>query len=264
VSEYDVVVVGGGLAGVAAAAAAARAGKRVALVEKTILFGGLATAGLVPIYMCLCDGRGRKVTAGIAEELLAAAVKYGPGRVPPQWAGALPATLQWDAGYSCHRLYPEAHLDERYMTIFSPVAFALALDELLETAGVALWLDTLACAPLMDKNVVRGVEVQNKSGGVSITAEVVVDATGDADIAFRAGAPCVEQGSYPTYLYQYISRGRLDEVIRTEARLQTQSPAGDPAAAMADSPHGQGSVETSSVTATARPGICTVSPPAGR
>ena len=77
--NYDVLVVGGGCAGIAAALESARSGLQTALVEKTILWGGLATSGLVPIYMPLCDGKGRQVTFGIAEELLKLSIKHGPG-----------------------------------------------------------------------------------------------------------------------------------------------------------------------------------------
>ena len=60
---FDVLVAGAGVAGVAAALECARAGLRTALVEKTILVGGLATTGLVNIYLPLCDGRGNAVGA---------------------------------------------------------------------------------------------------------------------------------------------------------------------------------------------------------
>ena len=83
--HYDLIVAGGGVAGVAAALEAARAGLRVALVEKTIITGGLATAGLVNIYLPLCDGCGHQVTFGIAEELLQLSLRYGPGNVPADW-----------------------------------------------------------------------------------------------------------------------------------------------------------------------------------
>ena len=67
---YDVVVLGGGIAGVAAAVAAKRSGRSVLIIEKSCMLGGLATLGLVAIYLPLCDGSGRQVSAGIAEELL--------------------------------------------------------------------------------------------------------------------------------------------------------------------------------------------------
>lgn len=171
---YDVIVAGGGVAGVAAALACARAGLRTALVEKTVLFGGLATAGLINIYLPLCDGHGNQVIYGIAEELLHLSIKYGPGEVPTDWA----------------------ETGKRYMTPFSPAAFALALDEALVESGVALWLDTLVCAPLLLGKRVTGIEVENKSGRGVLRARCVIDATGDADVAHRAGAACEEQENW--------------------------------------------------------------------
>src|SRR5512138_2587137 len=85
--NYDIVVAGGGVAGVAAALEAARSGFKTALVEKTVFFGGLATTGLIYVYLPLCDGRGRQVIYGIAEELLQLSLKYGPGTVPAGWPG---------------------------------------------------------------------------------------------------------------------------------------------------------------------------------
>lgn len=65
--SYDLVIVGGGIAGIAAAVQAARQGCRVALVEKTALTGGLATAGLINVFLPLCDGNGHQVSFGLAE-----------------------------------------------------------------------------------------------------------------------------------------------------------------------------------------------------
>ena len=59
--HYDVVVCGAGVAGVAAAVAAARAGAKTAVIEKQCLLGGLATSGLIYIYLPLCDGNGKIV-----------------------------------------------------------------------------------------------------------------------------------------------------------------------------------------------------------
>jgi hypothetical protein len=208
---YDLLVIGGGIAGIAAALESARCGLHTALVEKTILWGGLATSGLVPIYMPLCDGKGHQITFGIAEELLQCSTRYGPGRVPADWSGE----SQPEHDPRLKDLYPEGRLHTRYATIFSPLAFAWGLDELLEGSGVDLWLDTLACQPIMVGSRLTGVEVENKSGRIAITAACLVDASGDADIAFRAGAPCEEQASYPSYLYQYTSLDLAGEAVES-------------------------------------------------
>ena len=100
--EYDVIVVGGGVAGVSAALAAKRNGCKTLLVEKSVMLGGLATLGLIAIYLPLCDGRGRKVIGGIAEELLQLAIKYGYDNLPPEWEKG------------CNRVETR----RRYMTIF--------------------------------------------------------------------------------------------------------------------------------------------------
>ncbi len=176
--HYDVAVVGAGVAGVAAALQCARSGLRTALVEKTVLLGGLATTGLVNIYLPLCDGLGRQVIFGIAEELLWASLRYGPGAVPAIWTGDAPRP---DTGQPMPRL----------QAVFSPAAFALALDEVVLEAGVEPWLDTLVTRPLLDGDRVVGLQVENKSGRGALYATCVVDATGDADVAARAGAPCV-------------------------------------------------------------------------
>jgi len=171
--SYDVVVAGAGVAGVAAALECARRGLRAALVEKTVLVGGLATTGLVNIYLPLCDGRGHQVLFGIAEELLHLSIKYGPGDVPKDW----PAR-------------------GRYLTPFSPASFVLALDEVLLEAGVHLWLDTLVSEPATSGTRVTGLVVENKSGRGTLKAQCVIDATGDADVAYRAGATCVESENW--------------------------------------------------------------------
>ena len=83
--EYDVIVVGGGVAGVSAALSAARNGAKVLLIEKTTVLGGLATAGLVILYFPLDDGCGHKVIGGVSEELLHASIKYGYDNLPAAW-----------------------------------------------------------------------------------------------------------------------------------------------------------------------------------
>jgi len=167
----DVVVAGAGVAGIAAALECARSGVKTLLVDKGILPGGLATSGLIYVYLPLCDGNGRQVTFGIAEELLHLSIRYGPGDVPPDWRKAR-----------------DADEPGRYRTLFSPASFVLALDETLEDAGVEVLYDTLVCAARKDGDRVTGLEVENKTGRGLLRARCIVDATGDADVAHRAGA----------------------------------------------------------------------------
>lgn len=195
-ANYDVLIAGAGVAGVAAAVEAARGGLRVGLVEKTILLGGLATTGLVDVYLPLCDGRGTQVLFGLAEEMLYRAIRYGPGRVPAGWPG--------------ERIAPPAPKQQRYyIHRFSPAALALALDEMLDQAGEAvdLWLDTLICQPVVSEGRIAGLEVENKSGRGLLRAECVIDATGDADVAHRAGCPTVLGNNWPTI---WITQASLD------------------------------------------------------
>jgi ribulose 1,5-bisphosphate synthetase/thiazole synthase len=189
--RYDVLVCGGGIAGVAAALEAARAGRRTALLEKTILFGGLATAGLIWAYPPLYDADGNKVTAGLAEELLQLACRYGPGGADPSRLG-------------------------RDWTVFSPAAFILALDEALLEAGVEIWLDTLVCQPVMEGDHIRGVEAETKAGRITFTARVVIDATGDADIAYRSGATCVEAGNLMAMWTLQTSLARARQAMESQ------------------------------------------------
>ena len=177
--DYDVVVAGGGIAGVAAAIEASRNGMKTALVEKTVFTGGLATAGLIYIYLPLCDGRGTQVTFGLPEELLRASIIYGPGEIPKGWESGI-----------------KGPADPRFLVRFSPAAFILALDEILVNAGIDVWFDTLVAGAVMDGERITGIEVENKSGRGIISAKCFVDATGDADLAFQSGAPCVETDNW--------------------------------------------------------------------
>jgi len=187
--DYEVVVCGGGIAGVAAALAAARLGRRTALLEKTVYPGGLATTGLICIYLPLCDGNGTQVTFGLAEELLLASLKYGPGEVPA-----------W-------RTRPNAEEPPRYQVKFSPTALMLAMDELLTAAGVEIWYDTLICATQVTGGRLEAVEVENKSGRGAIGARCFVDATGDADLAHRSGLVCPEEDNFLAYWALEYRRG---------------------------------------------------------
>ena len=74
--RFDVIVVGGGIAWICAAVSAARSGVSVLLIEKSINLGGLATSGLISWYEPLCDGKGKQMIYGMAEELIRLCAKY--------------------------------------------------------------------------------------------------------------------------------------------------------------------------------------------
>ena len=171
-AEYDVCVVGGGVAGVAAALAAAREGAKTCLIEKEYALGGLATLGLIVIYLPLCDGYGRQVITGISEELLLAGLKYGPGNLPDCWK-------------------PGGDLEERktkrYRTHYEAAPMIMALEELILDAGVTIMYDTRFAGVHRENGRVEGVIVENKSGRIGIAAKAFVDATGDADLCYAAG-----------------------------------------------------------------------------
>ena len=171
--RYDVVVVGGGTAGIAAAVAAARRGCKTVLIEKQYIPGGLATSGLIYVYLPICDGHGTQVSKGLAEELLHRSIVYGPGKIDEYWHGH--ADLDRDA--------------KRFRAVFSPAACVLGWEELLLEAGVDIWYDSLVCAVRMKERRVTHVEVENTSGRVAVAGKVFVDASGDCSVLRKAGAP---------------------------------------------------------------------------
>ena len=83
--NYDILVIGGGVAGIAAAVSAAESGMKTALIEKSAMLGGLATMGMIYFYLPICDGKGTQVSFGLAEKLLRTAVKYSPSMDIESW-----------------------------------------------------------------------------------------------------------------------------------------------------------------------------------
>ena len=187
---YDVVVVGGGIAGCAAALAAAREGRRALLLEKMTMLGGLGTAGHIVIYLPLCDGYGHQVIGGIAEELLLLSTKYSFHDDVVHWR----------------------EKGKRYETRYDGPAYALALEELLENAGVTVLYDTLAVTPVMNDRRCEAIVAENKSGRLAYRCRAVVDATGDAEVFFRIGVPC-ECAENNLAIWCYCTRGGKGHIL---------------------------------------------------
>lgn len=176
--ECDVLVCGGGIAGVSAALAAARNGARTILIEREYLLGGLATLGLVTIYLPLCDGKGHQVSFGIAEELLKLSVKDGIfENFPTAW---------FDENSTV-----EQRAKRRFEVQYNPFVMATRLEQLLLDEGVKIIYGTLAANVTVKGKRIKTVIVENKSGRSAISVNnAVVDATGDADICKLSGAKC--------------------------------------------------------------------------
>ena len=171
--KYDIAISGAGVAGIAAALAAARRGHKVVLIEKQMLIGGLATSGLIYIYLPLCDGNGTQVTFGISEELLRASLEFSPFDLPEKWGGKPDGRVFGDSRFRCD---------------FSPAGMVLSLDDLLKKAGVDLWLDSRVCSvQKASDGKITGLEVENCSGRILVEAGYFVDTTGDATVIRRAG-----------------------------------------------------------------------------
>lgn len=173
VKKYDVVVAGGGVAGCASAVAAARRGATVALIEKQCMLGGLATSGMIYVYLPLCDGYGHVTASGLAWEMMKRSVEYGPFSTPPGWMGETGGDPGIDG--------------KRFQCCFSPGGFNLSLDRMLAEAGVELWLDSRICGVDTKNGGITAVKVANDSGVVTVEAKCFVDATGGAYLVRLAG-----------------------------------------------------------------------------
>ncbi|MCL2366435.1 MAG: FAD-dependent oxidoreductase [Oscillospiraceae bacterium] len=197
-SSCDVLVAGGGIAGIAAALAAARGGKKVTLVEREYGLGGMATLGLITIYLPLCDGEGNQLIYGIGEELLKLSIEHGAE------AGLYPEA--WLNGGS-----KEARQKNRYVTQYNPHLFALRVEALLTKLGVTILYGSVVCAVQKSGNAISHVIVENKSGRTAIEVQSVIDCTGDADVCHLAGAKTAlhAKGNGLASWYYYIQSGEV-------------------------------------------------------
>lgn len=180
IAETDVLVVGGGPAGMGAAVGAADAGANVILVEQHGFLGGNATAALVTYFMSFYtpfqeqkipelhllypqdQGPSEPVIGGVVTRFINTLVEHG-GAVPPS-------------------------KETGYIVSFDPEVFKNTAADFLDEAGVTFLYHAFASGILEDHKV-KGVILETKSGPLVIKAGVVIDCTGDGDIAALAGAP---------------------------------------------------------------------------
>lgn len=192
--KYDVAVCGGGIAGISAALAAARQGKKTILFEKQFMLGGLGTAGLVTIYLPLCDGYGHQVSFGIAEELLRLSIKHGAeDKYPENWLDGIGA---------------RGENDKRFEVQYNAQLFAITAEKLLTDTGVDILYGTYAVGVDIKDDKINHLICENKSGRLAYKVKSVVDATGDCDIAKFADAPTdtFKQGNVLAAWYYFVGK----------------------------------------------------------
>jgi len=162
--DVDVLVCGGGVSGCAAAIASARAGARTMLVERNGFLGGIASSSMISnIYNHYIAKDGRVVMRGIGLEITRRLVARGAGT--PKW------------------MYPDGRL------VHDPEQLKIVLDEMMQEAGVVVLLNSLAAAPIMEGRDVAGAIINTPAGRRAVRAKVLLDATGECDMAWQAGAP---------------------------------------------------------------------------
>ncbi len=162
--EVEVLVVGGGPAGLGAAVAAARQGRKTLLIEKRGFLGGNITA----CYVENCNYFIRN--SNFTSEGIYAEIEKG-----------------------CKETYGNDNVRTRNPNAFSSEYLKIFLDEYVQNAGAEILLHSFVNEVLMDGDRIAAVIIQTKKGPVAVKADVVVDATGDGDVAFAAGVP-YEQG----------------------------------------------------------------------
>lgn len=174
--EYDVIIVGGGPAGLAAAIASGRNGAKTLLIEQFGYLGGTATASLMINlngFRNQVEPDSTQTVKGIAQEIILELHKLdGLGKSPYK-----------------QKEYDIEKGEMSYSYCVDPEKFKYVVLKMVHEAGVDVLFHTYFCDVIMQEGNLKGIIVENKSGRSALLSKVVVDASGDGDVAARAGAP---------------------------------------------------------------------------
>ena len=191
--QYDVVVVGGGPGGIPAAIAAARQGAKVLLVERNGFLGGNMTIGL-PLLAYL-DKDGNQVIRGIAQEFIDRLTELGECS-PHHWCPMHDS-----------------------VTIYNDEVFKVVALDMCIKAGVEILLYTQVIDTNVENGELKSVTLFGKGRKMEAEAKIFIDATGDGDVGYMAGAR-FEKGPHgngklqPPTLMCTIDGVDVDRVIR--------------------------------------------------
>ncbi|MGM9873472.1 MAG: FAD-dependent oxidoreductase [Bacilli bacterium] len=192
-TNFEIIILGGGIAGVSAAISAARENKKVAIIERSALLGGLATIGLIHWYEPLCSGEGKQIIYSQAEELLKLSIKYGYKTVDDSWLNT-------------------HHGERRYSTWFNPNLFALSLTKLLNELNVTIFFESEIIGLNKKDNIIESVDIHTIEGMIRLTAKVFIDATGNASPSKSVGLKTRNGVNYLTYATTTYEKG-LDKPV---------------------------------------------------
>ena len=193
VDRSDVIVVGGGPAGISAAVSAARTGASVTLLERYPYVGGLAAGGMVLVLDDMVNGVEITVR-GICMEMIERMKTLGLCVTPTDGDRQLdirdtPEAWQRWARWGLFDFHtPSAPHPICYAAAFDPDAFKRVSYDILRESGVKLRTHSWFSSAIVENGTIKGVVCQTKSGREAIMGDVVIDASGDLDVAADAGA----------------------------------------------------------------------------
>jgi len=218
-ARANVVVVGGGPAGLSAAIGAARNGAQVILLERYNHLGGLASGGMVLVLDDMWDNHLQEISVrGTCMTFIE--------RMAARKLATFPRSREWGDDPASYRQWGRwGTFDFHSQKTPHPVCFAAAFDpdamkrvalEMVESLGIELRLHSWFSRTLVEDGQVKGVICDTKSGREAILADVVIDATGDLDVAASAGVPHVG-GTYITTTVFRLGGVDTDAAERFEA-----------------------------------------------
>jgi hypothetical protein len=203
VGRTDVVVVGGGPAGVSAAVAAARTGVSVTLLERYPALGGLASGGMVLVLDDMANGSEISVT-GIVSEYVDRLEKLGLAVYPPE-SDRYSSTETWNKWGRWGTFDFHSHSNPKpicYAVAFDPDGWKRVSNDLVRESGVNLRLHSWFSRAIVDDGRMKGVICETKQGPQAVLADVVIDTTGDIDVASRAGASFAKDSYLTTLVFR--------------------------------------------------------------
>lgn len=220
VSRSDVVVVGGGPAGVSAAVSAARSGASVTLVERYPALGGLASGGMVLVLDDMSNGPEVSVT-GIVSEYVERLDRMGLVMVPPA-EDRHSSTEMWNKWGRWGTFDFHSHSNPKpicYAAAFDPDGWKRVSNDLVRESGVNLRLHSWFSRAIVEDGRMAGVVCETKQGPQAMLADVVIDTTGDIDVASRAGASYTKDSYLTTLVFRL---GGVD--TDTAERFEQENP----------------------------------------